>query len=104
MGLEDPRSGLRGELPLTPATSHHAHERSRLPFLAVSPWPRRPAAAEAPPRRHAISVDFKDADIVDIVRLFAEVGGFQVVVDPGISCKLTLKLRKSPGTTASTWP
>jgi type IV pilus assembly protein PilQ len=41
-----------------------------------------------------ISVDFKDADVVDIVRLFAEVGGFQVVVDPGVSCKLTLKLNE----------
>jgi type IV pilus assembly protein PilQ len=40
-----------------------------------------------------ISVDVKDADIVDVVRLFAEVGGFQVVVDSGVSCKLTLKLK-----------
>jgi type IV pilus assembly protein PilQ len=41
-----------------------------------------------------ISVDMKDADIVDVVRLFAEIGGFQVVVDPGVSCKLTLKLNE----------
>ena len=41
-----------------------------------------------------ISVDLKDADIVDIVRLFAEIGGFQVVVDPGVNCKLTLKLNE----------
>ena len=41
-----------------------------------------------------ISVDLKDADIVDVVRLFAEVGGFQVVVDPGVTCKLTLKLNE----------
>ena len=47
-----------------------------------------------------ISVDFKDADIVDVVRLLAEVGGFQVVVDPGISCKLTLKLKEVRWTTA----
>jgi type IV pilus assembly protein PilQ len=40
-----------------------------------------------------ISLDVKDADIVDVVRLFAEVGGFQVVVDSGVSCKLTLKLK-----------
>jgi len=47
-----------------------------------------------------ISVDFKDADVVDIVRLFAEVGGFQVVVDPGVSCKLTLKLNEVRWTSA----
>ena len=53
------------------------------------------AAAPAPSGQDGearISLDVKDADIVDVVRLFAEVGGFQVVVDPGVSCKLTLKL------------
>ena len=57
-----------------------------------------PATARrvVPPAEARISVDFKDADIVDIVRLMAEVGHFQVVVDPGISCKLTLKLSEVP--------
>jgi type IV pilus assembly protein PilQ len=45
-----------------------------------------------------ISLDVKDADIVDVVRLLAEIGGFQVVFDPGVSCKLTLKLNQAP------WP
>lgn len=40
-----------------------------------------------------VSVDFKDADVRDIVLLMAEVGQFQVVIDPGVACKLTLKLR-----------
>jgi type II secretory pathway component HofQ len=40
-----------------------------------------------------VSVDFKDADIRDIVLLMAEVGRFQVVIDPGVACKLTLKLK-----------
>jgi len=43
-----------------------------------------------------ISIDFKDADILDVVRLMAEVGSFQVVVDPGVACKLTLKLKEVP--------
>jgi type IV pilus assembly protein PilQ len=43
-----------------------------------------------------ISLDFKDADILDVVRLMAEVGSFQVVVDPGVSCKLTMKLKEVP--------
>lgn len=58
--------------------------------LAV-PGAARAAEADQDPR---ISVDFKDADIADVVRLFAEVGGFQVVMDPGTSCKLTLKLNQ----------
>lgn len=45
-----------------------------------------------------ISLDVKDADVVDVARLLSEVGNFQLVVDPGISCKLTLKLNAVP------WP
>ena len=55
--------------------------------------------AEARPASSAetrVSIDFKDADILDVVRLMAEVGSFQVVVDPGVSCKLTLKLKEVP--------
>ena len=61
-------------------------------------------AAAASPSRAAtddearISLDVKDASIVDIVSLLAEVGGFQVVFHPGLSCKLTLKLKGVP------WP
>ena len=54
----------------------------------------------APAAETRISIDFKDADIVDVVRLMSEVGSFQVVVDPGIACKLTLKLKEVPRDTA----
>ena len=56
------------------------------------------AASAAPPADTRVSVDLKDVDIVDVARLFADVGGFQLVVDPGVSCKLTLKLHEVP------WP
>ncbi len=39
-----------------------------------------------------ISLDLKDASIVDVLRLLADVAGFQVVVDPGVSCTFSLKL------------
>ncbi len=59
-----------------------------------------PALANSAPEADEarVSVDFKDADVVDIIRLLSEVGGFQVVIDPGVACKLTLKLREVP------WP
>jgi type IV pilus assembly protein PilQ len=57
----------------------------------AAPASSAPRSADGEAR---ISVDVKDADIVDVVRLFAEIGGFQVVVDPGVSCKLTLKLNE----------
>lgn len=47
------------------------------------------SAAAQPPR---ISIDVKDANVIDVVRLLSEVGGFQVVADSGVSCTLTLKL------------
>jgi len=69
---------------------------SSLSLLPLAP----PAAGQPPPaapsQEARISIDFKDADILDIVRLMAEVGDFQVVADPGVSCKLTLKLKEVP--------
>jgi type IV pilus assembly protein PilQ len=56
--------------------------------------------ASTQPSEARISIDFKDADILDIVRLLAEVGDFQVVADPGVACKLTLKLKEVPLQTA----
>lgn len=48
------------------------------------------AAAPAVPR---ISIDVKDANVVDVARLLADVGGFQLVADSGVSCTLTLALK-----------
>ena len=62
--------------------------------LALSP----PAEGEA-----RISLDVKDASVLDIVRLLTEVGGFQAVFDPGISCKLTAKLTEVRWQAALDW-
>ncbi len=62
--------------------------------------PAQAARASAAPGEARISVDFKDADVLDIVRLMAELGEFQVVAHPGITCKLTLKLKEVPLQTA----
>jgi type IV pilus assembly protein PilQ len=58
------------------------------------------ARANAPAGETLISLDFKDGDILDIVRLMAEVGDFQVVADPGLQCKVTVKLKEVPLQTA----
>lgn len=50
-------------------------------------------ATSAPPPETRLSIDVKDASVIDVVRLLSEVGGFQVVADAGVSCKLTLKLK-----------
>jgi type IV pilus assembly protein PilQ len=66
-----------------------------LALLTLAVPATRPAPAET-----RISVDFKDADVLDIVRLMSELGNFQVVAHPGIACKLTLKLKEVPLETA----
>ena len=43
-----------------------------------------------------ISLDFKDGDLQDIFRLFADISGLNVVVNPGVSGKVTLKLNEVP--------
>jgi len=51
-------------------------------------------AARQPPTEAQVSLDAKDAPVVDIVSALAEVGRFQVVFDPAPPCLLTLKLRE----------
>jgi type IV pilus assembly protein PilQ len=43
-----------------------------------------------------ISLDFKDGDIQDIFRLFADISGLNIVVQPGVTGRITLKLSEVP--------
>jgi type IV pilus assembly protein PilQ len=43
-----------------------------------------------------INLDFKEGDILDIFRLFADISGLNIVVNPGITGKVTLKLNQVP--------
>ncbi|HEC97911.1 MAG TPA: type IV pilus secretin family protein [Nitrospirae bacterium] len=43
-----------------------------------------------------ISLDFQDADIIPIFRLLADVSGYNVVVDPEVKGKITVKLINVP--------
>jgi type IV pilus assembly protein PilQ len=45
---------------------------------------------------HPISLDFRDGDLQDIFRLFADISGLNVVVNPGVTGKVTLKLNEVP--------
>ena len=56
-------------------------------IVAALAAPVPPATPEA-----LVSLDAKDAPVVDIVSVLAEVGRFQVVFDPAPPCPLTLKL------------
>ena len=53
-----------------------------------------PCAGEEAEAR--LSMDVKGAPIQSIVRVLVELGGRQVVFDPGLDCALTLKLHEVP--------
>ena len=74
-----------------------------LPALQEPELPREPTLIEAEGsdgsskwQGHPISLDFKDGDLQDIFRLFADITGLNVVVNPGISGRVTLVLREVP--------
>ena len=73
----------------------------------------RPAATPAPPpapgavivldtpapRRFTgeiISLDLKDADIRDVLKVFAKIGRFNLVVDPEVKGSVTVRLQNVP--------
>jgi type IV pilus assembly protein PilQ len=58
--------------------------------------PRTVGAAQKQYTGHPISLDFKDGDLQDIFRLFADISGLNVVVNPGVGGKVTLKLNEVP--------
>lgn len=53
-----------------------------------------PCAGEEAEAR--LSIDVKDAPVQSIVTVLVELGGRQVVFDPGLACALTLKLHEVP--------
>lgn len=75
--------------------------RSLAGLLVVScmglwPAPFSEGGQDAPgseSRETSIDFDVKDAGVLDVLRLLAEVGQFNLVADPDVSCSLTLKLR-----------
>ena len=41
-----------------------------------------------------VDLDLKEADIAGVARLFAEIGGLNIVLDPDVSCSVTVRLRE----------
>jgi type IV pilus assembly protein PilQ len=53
------------------------------------------ALAAEPAAEARVSLDAKDAPVQDVVSLLTELAGLQAVFDPGVECKLTLKLHEA---------
>ena len=75
---------------------------------APPPAPARPATLRKPPRKarampgpekykgRKISLDFKDADIQNVLRLIAEVSGKNIVISDAVQGKVTIRLLNVP--------
>lgn len=68
--------------------------------IATAAAAKAPEAStdEAPAKftGHPISLDFKDGDIIDLFRLMSEISGLNIIVNPGISGKVSLRLTETP--------
>ena len=86
---------LPAPAPLLPAPLPDPQEPAA-PVTPESFQPRTPTPGEKIYTGHPISLDFKDGDLQDIFRLFADISGLNIVVNPGVSGKVTLKLNEVP--------
>jgi type IV pilus assembly protein PilQ len=86
---------LPAPAPLLPAPLPEPQEPAA-PVTPESFQARNPAPGEKVYTGHPISLDFKDGDLQDIFRLFADISGLNIVVNPGVSGKVTLKLNEVP--------
>jgi type IV pilus assembly protein PilQ len=87
-----------GPITILPAPGPGALAMPALPEPQItSPAPNlEPSAGAKQYTGTPISLDFKDGDLQDIFRLFADISGLNVVVNPGVSGKVTLKLTEVP--------
>jgi hypothetical protein len=61
-------------------------------------WPDVPPPAARARAAADMTIDFKDANLADVFRLFADVTGFNVVVLPGVRGTITVSVSHAP------WP
>lgn len=85
----------------TPATTAAPAPMMR-PKVSAEPIaqaPASPSVAEPGPSKftgHPISLDFKDGDLIDLFRLMSEISGLNIIVNPGISGKVSLSVKEVP--------
>jgi type IV pilus assembly protein PilQ len=70
------------------------------PAATPAPAPRAVIVLDTPaPRRftgETISLDLKDADIRDVLKVFAKIGRFNLAIDPEVKGSVTVRLQNVP--------
>ncbi len=69
--------------------------------IAAQPAPKATSATDSGGNAakfsgHPISLDFKDGDLIDLFRLMSEISGLNIIVNPGISGKVSLTVKEVP--------
>ena len=94
VALLAPAAGAVAEAPPTrpaPASDSEVVAPFPGPTIVVRAAPAAPAARE--PSAETISLSLRDADLVEVLRSFARLGGFNLVVDPRVKGTVTVELR-----------
>lgn len=106
--LEAPAPAQGGATPAmtTPATTGAPAMKPPVSPEPIAPSPARSKEADAsdtsiacgvPPfTGERITLDFKDGDLIDMFRLMSEISGLNIIVNPGISGKVSLTVREVP--------
>lgn len=87
-----------------PANERWADVWPRVSFTVDRSEPKRPTLVvvwpDVPPKQvysgQPITLDFKDGDIQNVFRLFADLAGLNVVVFPGVRGRVTFKAHSEP--------
>ncbi len=85
---------------VTPTRSAAATANAALAMaVAQAQLPQQPGTTTTQPRRFSgtpVSFDFEDADLAAVLRLFQQVSGLNMIIDPGIQAKVSMVLRDVP--------
>jgi len=90
-----------GEVPEPTKSEEEKGEEAGIPLseLTVAPAPSLRAsrvAEEAKYRGQLVTLDFKDADVRDVLRILAEIQNFNLVLHPEVSGRVTVRLIDVP--------
>ncbi|HUO86905.1 MAG TPA: secretin and TonB N-terminal domain-containing protein [Thermoanaerobaculia bacterium] len=94
VALLGPGAGSLAEAPPArpaPASDSEVEAPFPGPTIVVHAEPAAPAARE--PSGETISLSLREADLVEVLRSFARLGGFNLVVDPRVQGTVTVELR-----------
>src|SRR5262249_20283993 len=96
-GAGSPSSGRYPRV--IPAAAHSAAQASTAePIIMAQETGRRVPAAESAPvyTGQRISLDFQQADLIDVLRLISEVSGMNIITSPDVSGRVTTRMVNVP--------